>query len=108
MRYHRGSDGWGRDSFAIPQYAVMGSSDCGMCSDSPAPSDRVANEHEEFRKVLRANHIRSRIRDTQSGNVFMLKRWITVCSRDFLKANTLAEAYLREHQSDTRWIHDAA
>ena len=108
MRFHRGKDGWNRDSFAIPQYGVMGSSDCGMCSDSPAPSDRVAAELEDFRKILRANHIRSRIQYTQSGNVFMLKRWVVVHNRDFFRANALAKQYLAEHQADTRWIHDAA
>jgi hypothetical protein len=86
----------------------MGTSDCGMWSDSPAPSDQVAAELEDFRKVLRTNHIRSRIRFTQSGNAFMVKRWVVVHSRDFAKANVLAESYLREHQHDTRWVHDAA
>ena len=55
MRYHRGSDPWGRGSYPIPQYAVIGASDCGMWPDSPAPSDRVAAELEEFRKVLRVH-----------------------------------------------------
>ena len=108
MRIHRGSDGWGRDSYAMPQYAVVGASDCGTYSDSPAPSDKVREELEDFRQVLRANHIRSRIVYTQSGNVFMAKRWVVVHSRDFFKANALASDYLREHNSDTRWIHDAA
>lgn len=108
MRFHRGSDGWGRDSYSIPQYAVVGTSDTGTWSDSPAPSDRVAAELEDFRKVLRANGIRSRIQYTQSGNVFMAKRWVVVHSRDFLKASALAADYLRDHQSDTRFIHEAA
>ena len=108
MRYHRGADGWGRDSYPIPHYAVVGSSDCGTFSDSPAPSDRVADELEDFRQVLRANHIRSRICYTQSGNLFMAKRWVVVHSKDFPKALALAEQYLAEHQQDTRFIHDAA
>ena len=108
MRFHRGSDGWGRSSYRIPQYGVVGSSDCGTWPDSPANSDRVAAELEGFRRVLRSNRIRSRIRFTQSGNVFMVKRWVVVHSRDFAKANELAAEYLREHHSDTRYIHDAA
>ena len=108
MRIHRGSDGWGRDSYAIPQYAVVGASDCGAYSDSPAPTSSVADELDDFRKILRANHIRSRIVYTQSGNLFMLKRWVVVHSRDFFRANALADTYLKEHQTDTRWIHDAA
>lgn len=108
MRFHKGRDGWGRDSYAIPQYAVIGSSDTGTYSDSPARSDLVQDELEDFRKVLRANRIRSRITFTRSGNVFMVKRWVVVHSRDFPKAVALAEAYLGEHQHDTRFIHDAA
>ena len=108
MRYHRGSDGWGRDSYAIPQYAVVGSSDCGTWPDSPANSTLVAAELEDFRKILRANGIRSRIRFTTSGNAFMAKRWVCVHSKDFVKANALAENYLREQHSSTRFIHDAA
>lgn len=108
MRFHRGSDGWGRDSYRIPQYAVMGSSDCGNFSDSPAPSDRVKAELEDFRKVLRTNHIRSRIRFTRSGNLFMLKRWLVVNGRDYARANELAQQYLAENDSSTHWIHDAA
>src|SRR5688500_18670531 len=108
MRFHRGRDGWGRDSFAIPQFAVVGSSDCGTWPDSPAPSDRVAEELEDFRSVLRQHHIRSRIRYTRSGNVFMIKRWIVVRRQDFVVASHLAEQYLQEHHHDTRYIHDAA
>ena len=108
MRYHRGTDGWGRNSFQIPEYAIMGSSDCGTWPDSPANSDLVAAELEAFRKVLRANGIRSRVSYTQSGNAFMAKRWVVVHSRDFMKANALAEAYLKECHATTRHIHDAA
>jgi hypothetical protein len=43
-----------------------------------------------------------------SGNIFMLKRWVVVHSRDFFKANALAEQYLADHEQDTTWIHDAA
>ena len=108
MRYHRGNDAWGRGSYAIPQYAIVGSSDCGSWPDSPAPSDTVAAELEDFRKILRANHIRSRISFTSSGNAFMAKRWVVVHSRDYPKALVLVEQYLREHHADTRYIHDAA
>ena len=108
MRYHKGSDGWGRGSYPIPQFAVIGSSDCGTWSDSPAPSDLVREELEAFRKVLRANRIRSRIGSTQSGNVFMAKVWVVVHSRDFPAASGLAEQYLADHQHDTRYVHDAA
>jgi len=68
----------------------------------------VAAELEGFRRVLRKNHIRSRIAYTQSGNAFMAKRWVVVHGKNFLKANAMAEDYLREHHSDTRFIHDAA
>src|SRR5688500_11464785 len=107
MRYHRGRDGWCRDSYAIPQYAVLGSSDCGSWSDSPAPTDQVREELEQFRAVLRANRIRSRLAYTHSGNIFMLKRWVVVHSRDYERANQLANDFLQQHQDTTRYVHDA-
>jgi hypothetical protein len=89
MRFHKGFDPWGRSSYRIPEYAVVGSSDCGNWPDSPAPSGKVAPELEDFRKVLRANKIRSRIRFTPSGNACMVKRWVVVKRTDFEKAKRL-------------------
>src|SRR4051812_11961530 len=106
MRYHKGRDGWGRDSYQIPQYAVVGSSDCGSWSDSPAPTDHVREELERFRVVLRQNHIRSRLVYTRSGNAFMAKRWVVVHSKDFMRAMALAAEFLEQHQHDTRFIHN--
>ena len=107
MRFHKGHDGWGRDSYTIPQFAVVGSSDCGEGA-AVASSDKVRAELEDFRKVLRANHIQSRIRFTLSGNCCMIKRWVVVHSKDFVAANKLAAEYLPEHKYDTRYIHEAA
>jgi hypothetical protein len=107
MRFHKGRDGWGRDSYQIPQYAVVGSSCTGDWSDSPAPTGKVKAELEDFRKVLRANHIRSRCGATRSGNVFMVKLWVTVKREDYVAAEKLAAEYLKAHDKDTRYIHDA-
>ena len=107
MRFHKGSDGWGRDSYQIPQFAVVGSSCTGDWSDSPAPTDEVKAELEEFRKVLRANKIRSRCGATRSGNVFMVKLWVTVSGQDYPVALKLATDYLAAHERDTVHIHDA-
>lgn len=107
MRFHRGSDGWGRDSYAIPQYAVVGSSDTGMYSDSPAPSNQAKAELEAFRVRLRDNHIRSRVAFTRSGNIFMVKRWVVVKGSDYPKAKALADEYLKLVHHETRLIHDA-
>lgn len=108
MRYHKGRDGWGRDSYAIPQYAVVGSSDCGSHFDSPAPTENVREELEQFRTILRSERIRSRLIYTRSGNAFMVKRWVVVHSKDFVRASTLAERFLREQHETTRYVHDAA
>lgn len=108
MRYHKGRDGWGRDSYAIPQYAVAGSSDTGRWSDSPAPTDKVHAELNRVRKeVLRPAGIRARIVATQSGNAFMRKLWITVHSRDFQAAAQLVSNWLAKHNADTNYVHDA-
>lgn len=108
MRWHKGRDGWGRDSYPIPQYAVVGVSDCGGWSDSPAPTDAVKAELEQFRVILRRHGIRSRLKYTQSGNLFMAKRWVVVHSRDFMRAMRLATASLKVYDRETHWIHDAA
>jgi hypothetical protein len=57
--------------------------------------------------VLRANHIRSRCGATRSGNVFMVKLWVTVKREDYVAAEKLAAEYLKAHDKDTRYIHDA-
>src|SRR5690349_9190507 len=108
MRYHKGSDPWGRGSYPIPQYAVIGASDTGTWADSPANSHVAATELEDFRKVLRTHGIRSRISYTQSGNIFMVKLWVVVNSRDFARGERLAKAYLKRMHDRTRLIHEAA
>jgi len=108
LRFHKGSDPWGRSSYPIPRYAVVGSSDCGDYPDSPAPTAKVAAELEDFRKVLRASRIGSRIRFTPSGNACMLKRWVAVRGADFERAKALADEYLPEHDAETHYIHDAS
>ena len=108
MRFHKGSDGWGRDSYAIPQYAVAGASDCGTWSDSPAPSDRVKEELGRLVSYLGEQGINARLaRPTQSGNVFMVKRWVVVYSSKFQQAKKLAEKWLEDHRGDTRYAHTA-
>jgi hypothetical protein len=108
MRFHKGSDGWGRGSYQIPQFAVIGASDCGSWSDSPAPTDLVYDELERFRVVLRKHRIRSRLVYTTSGNAFMLKRWVVVHSKDFAQATTLATEFLAAENKSTHYVHDAA
>jgi hypothetical protein len=107
MRFHKGNDPWGRGSYPIPQYAVVGSSDTGMAPDSPAPSDKVKEELEDFRVVLRVNKIRSRVKYTPSGNCCMVKRWVVVNGRDYEAALALATDHLALVNSTTRYIHDA-
>lgn len=83
-------------------------SNCGMFSDSPASTDAVRAESEQFRVILRRHCIRSHLRYTQSGNLFMAKRWVAIHSRDFARALRLAKAFLKVDDRETRWIHDAA
>lgn len=106
-RFHRGNDGWGRDSYQIPEYAIAGSSCTGDWPDSPAKTSDVKAELGALRKELRKVHIRSRLRGTRSGNVFMTKVWVVVSRADYATANEIAKAYLAQHENDTRLIHDA-
>lgn len=91
MRYHK-LDGW--RGYAIPQYAVAGSSDTGMAYDSPARSVDAKAEIERVRaEVLRPAKIRSRVEFGRTSNVFAGKRWVVVHSRDYAKAEPLVRAW---------------
>lgn len=108
-RFHRGSDAWGRGSYEIPANAVVGSSDTGMASDSPAPSDRVKDELEAFRAALlkEAGIESHRVEPTPSGNVFMIKQWVAVDESEFERAAEFARKYLKDSKGSTSYIHDA-
>lgn len=104
-RYHR-TDGW--RGYSIPRLAIVGASDTGMEPDSPAPSDEVTRELARFaREVLSPAGIRARVTTTQSSNVFMVKRWLTVSAKDFPRAAELAMRWLDENRAGTHYIHDA-
>lgn len=104
-RYHR-IDGW--RGYHIPPRAIVGASDTGTWDDSPAPSDKVAAELRRFqREALRPAGIRSRQIRSQSSNVFMVKRWLTVAREDFERAAKLAAKWLEDHNRETRYIHGA-
>ena len=107
VRIHRGDDPWGRGSYSIPSHAVMGSSDTGTYSDSPCPSNLVAKELYDFRTVLKMHGIDSKFESTQSGNLFMVKLWVVVDAENVRKARQLAKRYLKKHDRDTQFIHDA-
>ena len=114
MRRHKGSDGWGRDSYNIPTYAVAGSSDCGSWSDSPAPTAKVLAELQRVIDHLKSEGIKAAfwmrgggVGATQSGNLFMAKRWVVVPRGQFKRGKRLAEAWIEETKLDTHWIHDA-
>ena len=107
MRLHKGTDAWGRGSYSIPEYAVVGCSYCGEYSDSPAKGVVVAHELHEFAKVLKRHGIKSREKQTTSGNLFMVKRWVVVKKDDFPRAKKLALAHLKRVKDSTLLIHDA-
>lgn len=104
-RYHR-MDGW--RGYSIPGTAVAGASDTGTWPDSPCPTPQVMAEIQRFRKeVLRPAGIPSRLRGGATSNVFCGKRWVCVRADDWPRAIELADAWLKAHGSDTRFLHDA-
>lgn len=104
-RYHR-IDGW--RGYQVPATAIAGSSDTGTWSDSPAPTPAVLAELRKFRReVLKPLGIKSRSRIGSSSNVFMAKRWLVVDTRDFPRAAQAAVDYLKAHDSELRYVHDA-
>lgn len=109
MRYHRGLDPHGRDSYKIPDLAIVGASDCGMDHDSPCPTDEVDAELFRFQKDLMQDKgiLSKREQPTSSGNVHMIKQWVVVEEENFIAACKYALTWCKKHQSDTRLIHDA-
>jgi hypothetical protein len=87
--------------------AVAGASDTGMYSDSPAPSDKVKKELNDFRDYLKKKGITSRLSSGKSSNVFMGKRWVTVKPSDVPKAKKLFNEYIKKHEANTSYIHEA-
>lgn len=104
-RYHR-IDGW--RGYTCPATAVAGSSDTGMASDSPCPSDQVRKELDRLKAALKASGISAAVRGGGTSNVFCGKRWLCVLRReDFPLAAQISVDWLREHKADTCFIHDA-
>ena len=108
IRRHKGVDGWGRDSYNIPPTALVGASDTGLWIDSPAPSDRVGEELLRFcREVLKPAKCRYRIKAARSGNIFMVKRWITVPAARWASLIPATLEWLENNHANTVFIHDA-
>lgn len=105
QRYHQ-TDGW--RGFTIPARAVAGVSDTGMWDDSPCPSDKVRAELRMLRRELTQAGIHTRVRITQSSNVFMVKRWLVVTNHDdFPKAARLTLDWLARNDEHTDYVHSA-
>jgi hypothetical protein len=104
-RYHR-TDGW--RGYFIPANAIAGSSDTGLWSDSPCPSNEVKAELRRFvKECLKPLGIRTRQRYSKSTNCFMVKRWVVVAPEDFNVAATAATHWLANHDHELRYVHDA-
>jgi hypothetical protein len=99
------TDAW--RGYSQPVYAVAGSSDTGTWSDSSCPTPDVTKEINDARNFLKSRGISTRETGARSSNVFMGKRWIIVTPEDYKKAKMLMAEYLKEHDSDTQYIHDA-
>ncbi|MGP1614993.1 MAG: hypothetical protein ACTS5Y_08080 [Pollutimonas bauzanensis] len=78
-----------------------------MADDSPAPTDKVMAELRRLQRALGADGIHSRVQDSQSSNVFMVKHWLVVSDEDFDRAAQLAADWLAAHNRDTRYVHEA-
>jgi len=98
------TDGW--RGYERPVYAIAGSSDTGMWSDSPCPSDRVKAELTDLKKHLRSKGIHYREIITKSSNVFMIKHWLISSVEQFEEAVKVAEAWLKDNHAVTNHIHE--
>lgn len=100
---HYQSDAW--RGWRIPVFAVAGSSDTGMFSDSPAPSNIVSDEIEAFRKELAKRGIRSYIAHSVTSNVFCMKRWVIVRGRDFERTAGIVKSELSELFNNSQLLY---
>lgn len=99
-------DAWRGHS--VPALAVLGASDTGMWDDSPAPSAGVTEELTRFQLALKyAVGVRSTLKHSETSNVFATKRWVMVSQKSFELAAQFAVNWLKEHNRDTRYVHDA-
>lgn len=92
-------DGW--RSYAIPPFAVAGSSDTGGWSDSPCPSGLVDDEIKSVQAILAEHKIKSYVCWTETSNVFCIKKWVCVKGIDF-RAASLA---LRARGESFSYVH---
>ena len=100
-------DAWGRGRVIQPIYAVAGSNDTGMWSDSPCPSDKVTYELDMMKMELEKAGIPSKEAGTPSSNVFMGRRWIVVPVEKYPEAKKIADKFIKEHEADTKYIYGA-
>jgi hypothetical protein len=98
-------DGW--RGYSQPVYAVAGASDTGMASDSPAPSDKVREELDLFKKEMREAGFHPKEAGGSSSNVCMGKHWIIVPVTEYTAAKDWSDKWLTAHESTTRHIHEA-
>lgn len=93
--------------YAIPPYAVAGTSYTGDSSDSPCPYEKVKPELDKLSTYLKEMGIHAKLKQTESSNVFMVKIWVVAPSDEYLKAKELADDWLRENNNALRYLHDA-
>ena len=106
-RFHKG-DAWGRGSYSIPARAVLGGSDCGEWSDSPAKGSNLLTELKQAQTAFRKQSVKTVIpkKGTASGNAFCSKGWLLVRNpNDFKKGQSIAKSVLKDRKYDL--LHDA-
>lgn len=100
-------DAWGRGRVIQPIYAVAGANDTGTWEDSPNNSYEVNDELKDLQKYLAEKGIKSKITNSESGNAFMTRRWIVVETDKYAEGKKLADEYLKEKESKTKYIYNA-
>lgn len=81
-----------------PINAVGGSSNTGSWEDSPCPTNRVKKEIGEFRKMLRAKGIQTKMLVGKTGNIFCQHVYILVHPDD----RDVALEIAIQHELNTR------
>jgi hypothetical protein len=85
------TSGW--RGYVEPINAVAGANNTGSWSDSPCPSNVCETEITGFRKLLRKNGIRSKLKVCATSNIFCTSVYVLVHPDNKEKAIEIAENY---------------
>ena len=99
------SGGYGR--YFQPAGAIVGASDTGYWSDSPAPTLNVIKEINMVKKELANLGIPTKQKVTRSSNEFIFKRWLITSPKKEIMGKQRVKELMKKIKSKISYIHEA-